>query len=157
MKKIARLGLLVGFALASTASSAQQPVCKRQGQIDQAATKALQDMLQRADPKLKQTLAGTWYFETRSPSTNQVSYMYFTFGPDTLFAYKNRVCGGLTGGCNDYEGIGLFAGIPTGNGVYTTMSTVSDLNRDSECSGGTLRVSGSTVRDGAGQVWRKVR
>src|SRR5262245_52810551 len=114
-------------SLAAGPAAADEAFCKRQGQFDQQATQTLQQMLERTDPQLTQFLAGTWYFETRSPSTGQASYMYCNFGPDTLFAYQNRVCSGT--GCNDYRGAGLFAGIPIGNGQYTMMLSVSDLNR----------------------------
>jgi hypothetical protein len=142
-------------SLAAGPASADEAFCKRQGQFDQQATQTLQQMLERTDPQLVQFLAGTWYFEARSPSTNQVSYMYYQFGPDTLFAYQNRVCSGT--GCNDYQGAGLFAGIPIGNGQYTMLLSISDLNRDHECSGFALQISGNTVRDSSGQAWSRVR
>jgi hypothetical protein len=141
--------------LAASSAAADESYCKRQGQFDQQATDTLQQMLERTDPQLKQFLAGTWYFEAHSPSTGQASYMYYNFGPDTLFAYQNRVCSGT--GCNDYEGAGLFSGIPIGNGQYTMMLSVSDLNRDHECSGFALTISGNTVRDSNGQAWTRVR
>src|SRR5262245_25752287 len=105
--------------LAAGSAAADDSYCKRQGQFDQQATDTLQQMLDRTDRQLQQFLAGTWYFETQSPSTGQASYMYYTFGPDMLFGYQNRVCSGT--GCNDYEGTGVFAGIPVRNGQYTMM------------------------------------
>jgi hypothetical protein len=141
--------------LAAGSAAADESYCKRRGQFDQGATDTLQQMLERTDPQLKQFLAGTWYFEANSASTGQASYMYYLFGPDTLFAYQNRVCSGT--GCNDYDGAGMFAGIPIGNGQYTMMLSVSDLNRDHECSGFALTISGNTVRDSNGQVWTRVR
>jgi hypothetical protein len=137
--------------LAAGSAAADESFCKRQGQFDQQATDTLQQMVERTDRQLQQFLAGTWYFETQSPSTGQTSYMYYTFGPDMLFAYQNRVCKGT--GCNDYEGAGVFAGVPIGNGQYTMMLSISDNNRDHECSGFALMISGNTVRDSNGFAW----
>lgn len=143
------------MACSTGAAVANEAYCKRQGRMDQNATQTLQQVIQRTDKELQRFMTGTWYFETRSPSTNQISYTWYTFGPDFLFGYQNRVC--ATTGCNDYQGVGVFGGIPSGNGQYTIMLSVSDQSRDHECTGFSISISGNAIRDSAGQFWQRVR
>lgn len=152
----------IGLAsiLAGTAVAAAQTVCMTPGTngVDQNATDTFQQMTSRTTPEIVQALAGVWYAEIRSPSTNQIDYHYNYFEPNGLFQYQSRVCGGMTGGCNDYQGQGAWAAIPTGDGSLTMMFSVSDLNRNNQCAGSVGRfVDAMTMQDSNGTMWRRVQ
>ena len=150
--------VLIALVFSSAVAEAQQFYCKRQGQYDPAATQTLQQMLSRSDRQLMGALAGTWYAEIRSPQTNQVSFMYTSYDPNSGFEYQNRVCNGQGAMCSDYQGGGVYAGVQLGGGQFTLMLMVSDNSRDHECSGSNGRFVGNgMIQDSNGQTWRKVR
>ncbi|MFZ1679603.1 MAG: hypothetical protein WAT70_01180 [Rhizobiaceae bacterium] len=157
MRRIAILSLPVLLALAG-AAGAQTDICIKRGTngMDRDATAAWREMDDRKDPEFMQAMAGVWYSETTSPQTGQVSQLYLSYRQDGIFDYQNRVCSAT--GCNDYAGHGLFAGFFLGNGRYTSMSILSDLNRDRECTGSTGRfVDERTIEDSGGGRMTRVR
>jgi hypothetical protein len=153
------VALIMGTgAMGTGAASAQQTVCMRNGQVDAAATSTFQQFTESADTNLMQAMAGTWYAEMQSPQTNQISYQYNSFSPDGQFQYQNRVCGGLTNGCNDYQGSGFFAAVSVGDGSISVMTIVTDQSRNQECGGSASRfVDAATMQDSTGTLWRRVR
>ena len=52
---------------------------RQSGQVDQAASQAFADMQSRMDPQLAQAIAGTWYSETNSPQTGQISRLQISY------------------------------------------------------------------------------
>lgn len=155
---VKRAAFLLLLAATAAPAMAQTDVCIKRGTngVDQKATAAWREMESRKDPQFMATMAGTWYAETQSPQTGQVSYLYLTYQSNGIVDYQNRVCNG--GYCNDYAGHGLFAGFFLGNGRYTSMSIISDLNRDRECTGSTGRfLNDTTIEDSNGGRLSKVQ
>lgn len=152
-------GLGMALALMASNAAAQTDVCIIRGTngIDRDATDAWRRMEDRKDPQYMAAMAGVWYTESRSPQTGQVSQLYLSYKSNGIFDYQNRVCSSA-GFCNDYEGHGLFAGFFLGDGRYTSMSIVSDLNRDRECTGSTGKfINDTTIEDSNGGRLAKVR
>ena len=148
---------ICGVAISSPAA-AQNVACLNQqsGQVDAAATQALSDMAARRDPQLAQAMSGTWYSETSSPATGQISRLYIQYGPDGQLQYQNQVCDG-SGACNGYQGNGLWAAIPMGNGSFSGIQMISDQGRNQECTGFTGRfLDAQTIQSGAGGISRRV-
>lgn len=142
----------------ANAALAQTDVCIKRGTngVDRDATAAWREMEERKDPQFMAAMQGVWYTETQSPQTGQASYLYLTYQANGIVDYQNRVCSNL--GCNDYAGHGLFAGFFLGNGRYTSMSIISDLNRDRECTGSTGRfLDETTIEDSNGGRLTKIR
>ncbi len=85
------LFVICGMAVWSPAA-AQNAVCLSQqsGQIDAAATQALNDMAARRDPQLAQAMAGTWYSETSAQATGHISRLYVSYGADGQMQYQTR-------------------------------------------------------------------
>lgn len=136
---------------------AQDVYCMRQGQFDQAATQTFADMRQRTDQQLAQALAGTWYGETNSPQTGQVSRLYVTYGADGSFSYQNQVCD-QTGACGQYQGMGAWAAMQTGGGGFSGIQMVSDQSRNQECSGFAGRfVDQNTIQSDTGGYMQRVQ
>jgi len=149
---------MVFFALGVAPAAAQQDVCVRQGtgQIDQQATARWREMVNSADPRIMQALSGVWYSETRAP-TGQVAYTYFTYEPNGLYQYSQRVCGGMNM-CSDFAGHGLFAARSAGGNGFMGMVVVSDLQRDRLCTGLNGRfIDAQTFQSADGAYARKVR
>lgn len=148
----------VVLALGVLPAAAQQDVCVRQGtgQIDQQATARWREMANAADPRVMQALSGVWYSETRAP-TGQVAYTYFTYEPNGLYQYSQRVCGGMNM-CSDFAGHGLFAARSAGGNGFVGMTIVSDLQRDRLCTGLNGRfIDAQTFQSADGAYARKVR
>ena len=146
-----------GMAISSPAA-AQNAVCLNQqsGQIDPAATQALNDMAARRDPQLVQAMAGTWYSETNSPATGQISRLYVSYGQGGQLQYQNQVCDS-TGACSGYQGNGLWAAIFLGNGSFSGIQMISDQSRNQECTGFSGRfLNAQTIQSGAGGISRRV-
>lgn len=146
------------IALGAGGALAQNDVCidPNTRQIDQQGTEAWQYIAQNTDPSLVQALTGTWYTEVVAANTGQIDYQYNIYEANGLFQYRSRVCSGSA--CNDYDGHGFFAVMPTGDGTMTTMLIVSDLNRDRQCSGGSSRfLDANTMQTSTGQVWQRVQ
>ena len=151
------LFFICGMAAASPAA-AQNAMCLSQqsGQVDAAATQALTDMASRRDPQLAQAMAGTWYSETSSPDTGQISRLYVSYGADGQMQYQNQVCD-QSGACNQYQGSGLWAAIPMGNGSFSGIQMISDQGRNQECTGFSGRfLDQQTIQSGAGGISRRV-
>lgn len=146
-----RLLTLVVFAMPGVAG-AQTLTCLNQstGAIDGAATQAFADMQARTDSRLAQALAGTWYSETPSPATGQISRLELSYGADGSLSYRNQVCDQM-GFCPTYEGFGAWAAIDLGGGGFSGIQMISDLNRNHECTGFSGQfLDGNTVRSGTG-------
>lgn len=151
---------LVWVLLGTVGAAAQNDVCVNPStrQVDAAATETFRQMAQASSRDVMQTIAGTWYAEIPSPSTNQIQYQYQQFDADGLFQYQDRVCGGLINTCSDYAGHGLYAVIQLGDGSLQFLTIVSDLNRDRQCIGSTRTLLDSaTMRDAGGILWRRVQ
>lgn len=115
-----------------------------------------QRLLARPDPRVTQLMTGTWYSETRSPATGQVSYSYQSFERNGLWGYRNRVCGGPL--CSNYEGTGLYAGIVQGDGSINLLIAFSDQRVTNGCTASVVRlVAPGVLRDANGGISRKVR
>ena len=133
-----------GMAISSPAA-AQNAVCLNQqsGQIDAAATQALNDMAARRDPQLV-------------PATGQISRLYVSYGQGGQLQYQNQVCDS-TGACSGYQGNGLWAAIPLGNGSFSGIQMISDQSRNQECTGFSGRfLNAQTIQSGAGGISRRV-
>lgn len=157
MRRIAFVFLPMVLALSGTAV-AQTDICIKRGTngMDKDATAAWREMEARKDPRFMEAMAGVWSSEVRSPQTGQVSYLFLSYQENGIVDYQNRVCSAT--GCNDYAGHGLYAGFFLGNGRYTAMSILSDLNRDRECTGSTGRfVNDRTIEDSSGNRLTRVR
>ena len=83
---------------------AQGVACRNQqsGEVDAAATQTFADMAARTDPQLAQSMAGTWFSETPSPSTGQISRLSVTYGADGRLQYQNQVWK-LHQSCKQYQ------------------------------------------------------
>ena len=115
-----------------------------------------QRMLARTDPRVTQLLTGTWYSETRSPATGQISYSYQTYERNGLWGYRNRVCGGPL--CSNYEGTGLYTGFVQGDGSLNVMIAYSDQRVSNGCTASVVRlVAPGVLRDSNGGISRKIR
>ncbi len=144
--------------IASAPALAQNGYCMRNGQLDQQSTQTLQRMLQQPNPQVMQAMTGTWYTVTQSPNTNQVAYSYVTYEANGLWSYQNRVCGGMTGYCGDYQGTGMFAGVPIAGGQISLIVMYSDTQVSNACIGSVVQPMGDgTLRDSNGQTWQRVR
>jgi hypothetical protein len=124
--------LALWFVAAYATSGVAQEYCldPNTSQIDSRATAAWQQLVGQADPQVMEMLVGVWYRELRSPATNQVDYLYQTFEPGGLCQYRDKVCGGMTNACLDYQGTGRFAARQQGDGSFFGLIVVSDLRRD---------------------------
>lgn len=150
-------GALAILALFCAPAAAQQTYCLRNGQVDQQTSQQLQQMLNRPNQQIAQALAGTWYAEIRSPSTSQIVYSYVTYEPNGLWGYQNRVCGGMTNYCSDYQGTGLYAGVPLATGQISLIIMYSDTQTDHACIGSVVQVGNGTLQDSNGTTWQRVR
>lgn len=153
-----RLAVAVALLVLPGAAGAQV-VCLNQqsGQIDQAATQAFADMSQRMDGQLAQAMAGTWYSETPSPATGQISRLAVSYGPDGSLSYQNQVCD-QSGACFNYQGSGAWAAIHLGNGQFSGIQMISDQGRNQECTGFSGQfLDSDTIQSGAGGVSRRMR
>lgn len=157
LKTAARaIGTGLFFAILCNAGVAQQVYCMRNGQVDAQTSQQLQQMLQQPNPQVMQVMTGTWYSQTQNPGTGQMLYSYVTYEPNGLWGYRNRVCSNL--GCNDYEGTGVFAGVPLGNGQINLIIMYSDLQADHTCIAPVVRpIAGGMLQDSNGQTWQRVR
>ncbi len=157
MKRIF-LTLIPVVALA-TPLAAQSVFCldRQSGQIDQAASQAFADMQSRMDPQLAQAMAGTWYSETNSPQTGQISRLQISYSANGALSYQNQVCDS-SGACNNYQGQGAWAAMQTGNGAFTGISMISDQGRNQECTGFSGQfLDQNTIRSGAGGIMQRVQ
>lgn len=151
--------LPVFFLILPGAATAQQVFCldRNSGGVNAAATQAFADMQARMDGQLAQTIAGTWYGETQSPQTGQVSRLYVTYGADGSLSYQNQVCDG-SGACSQYQGQGAWAGMQTGGGGYTGIQMISDQSRNQECTGFAGRfVDQNTIQSDTGGTMQRVQ
>lgn len=155
-----RATIVVSFIVALAASDAMaQEACVHQqsGQVDVNATQAFMDMASRTDPRLAQALAGSWYSETPSPMTGQISRLMVTYSADGQLSYENQVCD-QSGFCSQYQGNGLWAAILLGDGSISGVQMVSDQGRNHECTGFSARLlDAGTLQYGAGGIARRVR
>jgi hypothetical protein len=145
------------FGMLSAPASAQGAYCLTQGQVNAQATQAFADMSQRTDPQLVQAMAGTWYSESPSPQTGQVSRLYVTYGADGSLSYQNQVCDSY-GACSTYEGVGAWAAMQTGGGGFTGIQMITDQSRNQECTGFAGRfVDQNTIQSDTGGYSQRVR
>ncbi|MGH6752411.1 MAG: hypothetical protein ACREDP_09610 [Bradyrhizobium sp.] len=101
-------------------------------------------------------MTGTWYSETPSPATGQISRLSVSYGPDGQVQYQNQVCD-TTGACSNFQGTGLWAAISLGNGSFSGIQMISDQSRNQECTGFTGRfLDAQTIQSGAGGIARRV-
>lgn len=142
-----------------SAATAEGVVCldRNSGQVDVAATQAFADMASRTDPAVRQALAGTWYLESASPGTGQISRLTTLYGADGQLAYQNQVCD-ASGACSQYQGLGAWAALVLGDGSLSGIQMISDQGRNQECTGFTARlIDPGTLQYGAGGVARRVQ
>lgn len=143
----------------TTPAQSQTVFCldRQSGQIDQAASQAFADMASRMDPQLAQALAGTWYSETPSPQTGQLSRLQISYGANGALSYQNQVCDS-SGACNSYQGQGAWAAMQSGNGAFTGISMISDQGRNQECTGFSGQfLDQNTIQTGAGGIMQRVQ
>ncbi len=146
-------------ALQAGAAGAQQVFCldRQSGRIDPAATQAFAEMQARRDPRITQALAGSWWSETQSPATGQISRLAVTYGADGALAYQNQVCD-ASGACGMYQGAGAWAAIDLGNGAFSGIQMISDQGRNQECTGFSGRfLDTDMIQSGAGGISRRMR
>lgn len=151
--------VLAAAMLVVPVTATAQVVCLNQqsGQIDQAATQAFSDMQARMDPQIAQAMAGSWYSETPSPATGQISRLAVAYGADGSLGYQNEVCD-QSGACSNYQGSGAWAAIHLGNGQFSGIQMISDQGRNQECTGFSGRfLDADTIQSGAGGVSRRMR
>ena len=148
----------LSLLLAGPASAQTMGNCMRNGQLDPEATRTLQRLLAQPNPQVMQAMAGTWYAMIQSPNTGQVSYNYASYGPDGSWGYQNRVCGGMMNMCMDYQGFGIFAGVPIAGGQISLIIMYSDSQVNNACIGNVVQPMGDgTLRDSTGQTWQRIR
>lgn len=138
---------------------AQGVVCldQQNGQVDMAATQAFADMQARMDPQIAQAMAGSWYSETPSPATGQISRLAVSYGSDGSLSYHNQVCD-QSGACGTYQGSGAWAAIHMGNGQFSGIQMISDQGRNQECTGFTGQfLDANTIQSGAGGISRRMQ
>lgn len=159
LRRAAPLALLLVLAVAAEAAAQSEAYCidPYTRSLDPRSTAALRQAMQQPDPQVMQALAGTWYVERRSP-TGQVGQQYWTFEPNGLFQYRDRTCSPATGVCSDNQGAGMIGVQGTGNGTYSGVMMISDMNRNHQClpTGGRFVDSGTMVGSD-GTPWRRVR
>ncbi len=154
-----KLVLAVVICAVASPGLAQTVFCldRQSGQVDQAASQAFADMQDRMDPQLAQAMSGTWYSETSSPQTGQVSRLQISYGANGNLTYQNQVCDS-SGACNNYQGQGAWAAMQTGNGAFTGISMISDQGRNQECTGFSGQfLDQNTIQSGAGGILRRVQ
>lgn len=152
----AAMGALAVSLFLGGEAAAQQIYCMRNGQIDQQTSQQLNQMLQQPNQQVMQVMTGTWYSQTQNPGTGQMLYSYVTYEPTGLWGYQNRVCAST--GCNDYQGTGVFAGVPLGNGEINLIIMYSDTQTDHACIAPVVQPAGNgMLRDSNGQTWQRVR
>lgn len=155
--KIGIAAVLATLAFAGTAP-AQGVVCldQQNGAVDAAATQAFADMQARTDPGLAQMLAGSWYSETPSPATGQISRLAVSYGPEGSLSYRNQVCD-QSGACSEYQGFGAWAAMPVGDDQFSGIQMISDQGRTQECTGFSgMFLDADTIQSGAGGVARRM-
>ena len=137
---------------------AQDVACRNQqsGEVDAAATQTFADMAARRDPQLTQLMAGTWFSESPSPATGQISRLAVTYGADGQLHYQNQVCD-ASGACSNYQGTGLWAAVPLGDGSFSGIQMITDQSRNQECTGFSGRfLDSQTIQSGAGGISRRI-
>ncbi|BCW90644.1 hypothetical protein sos41_38170 [Alphaproteobacteria bacterium SO-S41] len=151
--------LILTCVPAADAGQAAGQVCLNQKtkQVDAAQTRDWQQRLANSNPQAVQVLVGTWYNETGSPGTGQVSYLYYNYEANGGFTYQNRVCSQR--GCNDYSGYGVFAAEMTGSSSIYVAYNISDRSRNSACSAIQMNFADmNTVLGPDGSMaWRRTR
>lgn len=106
---------------------------------------------------LSLAMAGTWYSETQSPQTGQVSRLYLSYGANGALNYQNQVCD-ASGACNSYQGSGAWAAMPISGSAFSGIQMISDQGRNQECTGffGQF-VDQNTIQAGAGGMMKRVQ
>ncbi len=148
-------------ALAATPALAQQDYCNRrsgnQVVVDEEATRTFRQMVAQQDSQVVAAMAGVWYAEIAAPQLGMISYQYRQYDANGLFQYQDQTCTQGSPLCSRNQGTGFFTAITVGDTIQTFM-IVSDLQRDHECTGSTMRfIDPNTMQDGSGTVWRRVQ
>jgi hypothetical protein len=131
--RAALLALLFAASCATNAGAQEYCLDPSTRQIDPRATATWQQLVAQADPQIMQMLIGVWYRELRSPATSQIDYLYQSFEAGGLYQYRDKVCGGMTNTCLDYQGTGRYAARRQDDGSFFGLIVVSDLGRDHQC------------------------
>lgn len=114
-------------------------------------------MQSRTSSQLAQAMAATWYSETRSPQTGQVSRLYLSYGANGALSYQNQVCD-TSGACNNYQGSGTWAATSMGGSAFSGIQMISDQGRNQECTGFSGQfLDQNTIQSGAGGMMRRVQ
>ena len=151
---------LVAAAGPALAQGGMNAACVNQvnGAYDAIASQDWQQKFQSSDQQAIRQVAGVWYTETQAQGLNMVAHQWQSFQPNQIFDYKTTTCDGVTGGCSDAFGTGMYAAQTMPDGSLFVTTNFSDNNRSNACSGGYVRFPNPNVMEtSSGAVWQRAQ